>query len=87
MSKRKIIIDCESRRLQLQVSNIYIRVCGDEAEVGISPIWDTIGRHEYIVVGKVDDVVNELRRLAEDILKVIKALEYMVWGVRGGNES
>jgi hypothetical protein len=76
---------CELRSLQLQVANIYIRVCGDEAEVGISPTWDTTGRHEYVVVGTIDDVINELKQLVEDILKAIKTIEYMVGGMMGCN--
>jgi hypothetical protein len=78
---------CELSSLQLKVANIYIRLYGDRVEVGISPVWNTTGRHEYVVVGTIDDVINELKQLVEDILKAIKALEYMVGWVRGCNES
>jgi len=72
--------ECKVRRLQLQAANIYIRVCGDEAEVGISPAWDTIGRHEYIAAGTAEEVAEELKQLAEDILKAVKELEDMAGG-------
>jgi hypothetical protein len=74
--------ECRVRSLQLQAANIYIRVCGGEAEVGISPLWDTIGRHEYIATGTAEEVAKELKQLAEDILKAVKELEDMA---RGGS--
>jgi len=72
--------ECKVRNLQLQAANIYIRVCGDEAEVGISPAWDNIGRHEYTAFGTVEEVVKSLRRLAEDILEAVKELESVARG-------
>jgi hypothetical protein len=69
--------ECKVRSLQLKVASIYIRVCGDEAEVGISPLWDNIGRHEYTAVGTAEEVLNELKQLAEDVLKAVKELEDM----------
>jgi hypothetical protein len=51
-------------------------VCGDEAEVRVSPAWDSVGRHEYVAVGSVGEVVKELRQLAEDILRAVEALEF-----------
>jgi hypothetical protein len=74
--------ECKVRNLQLQVANIYIRVCGDEAEISISPIWDVIFRHEYVAIGKVDEVLNELKQLAEEILKAVEELQKM----RGGKQ-
>ena len=68
--------------MQLQVASIYIRVCGDRAEVGISPLWDNIGRHEYVAIGAVDEVIEELRKLAEDIQRASKAIEDMYTGAR-----
>jgi hypothetical protein len=59
----------------------------DEAEVGISPAWDIIGRYEYVVVGTVDEVIKELKQLAEDILKAAKELEDIAKEVRGEGES
>jgi hypothetical protein len=79
--------ECKVKLMRLQVANVCIRVCGDEVEVGISPPWDTIGRHEYVVVGTVDEVIKELKQLAEDILKAVKAFEYMVRGMMIDNES
>jgi hypothetical protein len=64
--------ECKIISLQLQAANIYIRVCGGEAEVSISPVRDTIGRHEYTAVGTVEEVVEELKQLAEDILKAVE---------------
>jgi hypothetical protein len=69
--------ECKVRNLQLQVANIYIRVCGDEAEVSISPIWDVIFRHGYVAIGKVDEVLNELKQLAEEVLKAVEELQKM----------
>ena len=60
--------ECKIISLQLQVANIYIRVCGGEAEVSISPVWG----HEYTAVGTVEEVVEELKQLSEDILKAIE---------------
>jgi hypothetical protein len=70
--------ECIVKHLTLSVSNIYIRVCGDEAEVGVSPLWDSIGRHEYVVVGTVGEVLNELRKLAEDIRVASKSIDDVV---------
>ena len=80
-------VDCKLRNLQLKVASIYVKVCKAEAEARISPIWDAIGRHEYLAIGAVDEVLNELKQLAEDILNATKALEDMVREVRSGNES
>jgi hypothetical protein len=74
--------ECRAKVLQLQAAQVYIRVCGDEAEVGISPSWDSIGRHEYIAAGAVDEVIKELKQLAEDVLKAAKALEDIIKEVR-----
>ena len=79
--------DCKLRNLQLKVASIYVKVCKDEAEARISPIWDAIGRHEYLAIGAVDEVLRELKQLAEDILNATKAFEDMVREVRSGNES
>jgi hypothetical protein len=70
--------ECRVKRLILSVSNIYIRVCGNSVEVDISPSWDSIGRHEYIAVGTVDEVLNEISKLVEDIRRVSKAIEDIV---------
>ena len=75
------------RNLHLKVASIYVKVCKDEAEARISPIWGTIGRHEYLAIGAVDEVLNELKQLAEDILNATKALEDMAREVRSGSES
>jgi hypothetical protein len=74
--------------MHLRAASIYIRVCGDRAEVGISPLWDNIGRHEYVAIGSVDEVLEELRKLAEDIQRVSKAVMDMYTGARnrGGDE-
>jgi phage-related minor tail protein len=53
------------------------------AVVRISPVWDAAGRHEYLIVGTVGDALNELRKLAEDVSKVVKALEELVEEVGG----
>ena len=74
------------KELQLQVANIYIRVCGDDAEVGISPPWDIVGRHEYIFIDKIDRAVDGLKQLAKEILIVVEELEKMV-GRRGGSNE
>jgi hypothetical protein len=60
-------------------------VCVNSVEVDISPSWDSIDRHKYVAVGVVDEVIKELKQLAEDILKSIKALEDMVREVMSGN--
>jgi hypothetical protein len=74
--------ECIVNRFALSVSNIYVRVCGDRVEVGISPSWDSIGRHEYIIIGSVDEVLNGLSKLIEDIMYASKAIEDMVKEVR-----
>jgi hypothetical protein len=68
--------------MQLCAASIYIRVCGDQVEVSISPLWDNIGRHEYVAIGTVDEVLEELRKLAEDIQRVSRAIEDMYTGAR-----
>jgi hypothetical protein len=68
-------IECRSKLLQLQASTIFIRVCGGEAEVSISPAWDVVGRHEYIIVGKVEEVLDELKRISEEVRKAIEELQ------------
>lgn len=73
--------NCIARTLQLKAANIHIRMCGDEVEVGISPIWDNIERHEYVAIGKVDEVINELKQLSQDILEAVKVLEEIVMSV------
>ena len=78
--------NCKLRNLHLKVASIYVKVCKDEAEARISPIWDAIGRHEYLAIGAVDEVLNELKQLAEDILCAVKALEDMVREVRSGTD-
>jgi hypothetical protein len=69
------------------VASIYIRVCGDEAEVRVSPVWDSVGRHEYVAVGSVGEVVGELRQLAEDILRAVEALENVAGEASGGGRA
>lgn len=73
--------NCIARTLQLKVANIHIRMCGDEVEVGITPIWDNIERYEYIAIGKVNEVINELKQLSQDILEAVKELEEIVMNV------
>jgi hypothetical protein len=68
-------IECRSKLLQLQASTIFIRVCGDEAEVSISPAWDVVGRHEYIIVGKVEEVLDELKQISEEVRKAVEELQ------------
>jgi hypothetical protein len=53
------------------------------ATVRISPKWDVVGRHEYLITGTVEDALNELRKLAEDLLKAVKALKELVEEVGG----
>ena len=72
--------ECRAEILHLQSANVYIRLCGDVAEVGITPPWDNIERHEYIAIGKVDKVINDLRQLAKELLSVANELEKMVKG-------
>jgi hypothetical protein len=80
-------VECRSKFLQLRVSGVYIRVCGDEAEVSISPIWDTIGRHEYTVTGKVSEVLGELKQLCEEVEKAVEELQRMAGEKRGESAS
>jgi hypothetical protein len=70
--------ECKVKRLALQVANVYVRVCGDEVEVDISPPWDIIGRHEYILIDKIDKAVEGLKQLAKEILVVVEELEKMI---------
>jgi len=79
-------VDCKLRDLQLKVARIYVEVCKDEAEARISPIWDVIGRYEYVAVGTVDEVIKKLKQLTEDILKAVKALEDIAEEVKGSSE-
>jgi len=78
---------CEFRSVWLRVASVYIRVCGDEAEVRVSPAWDSIGRHEYVAVGTVSEVLSELLQLAEDILKAVEVLESMAGKARSGKHA
>jgi hypothetical protein len=73
--------ECRVKHLSLSVSNICIKVCENSVEVSISPSWDSLGRHEYIAVGTVDEVLNELNKLVEDIQRASKAIEDMVMEV------
>jgi hypothetical protein len=70
--------ECKVKILALQVANVYIRICGDEVEVDISPPWDNIGRHEYIFIDKIDKAVEGLKQLAKEILSVVEELEKIV---------
>jgi hypothetical protein len=69
--------ECKVKLIRLQVANVYIRVCGDEVEVDISPPWDNIGRHEYIFIDKIDNAIEGLKQLAKEILIVVEELEKM----------
>jgi hypothetical protein len=53
------------------------------ATVRISPKWDIVDRYEYLIVGTIWEVLDELKKLAEDVLKVVKALEGLVEEVGG----
>jgi len=70
--------ECKVKLIRLQVANVYIRVCGDEVEVDISPPWDNIGRHEYIFIDKIDNAIEGLKQLAKEILILVEELEKMV---------
>jgi len=70
--------ECKVKLMRLQVANVYIRICGDEVEVDISPPWDIIGRHEYIFIDKIDKAIDGLKQLANEILTVVEELEKMV---------
>jgi hypothetical protein len=61
--------------LNLSSSRIVVELRDGVAAVRISPKWDVVGRHEYLVIGSVEDALNELRKLVEDLLKAAKALE------------
>jgi hypothetical protein len=78
---------CEFRSIQLRVASVYIRVCGDEAEVRVSPAWDNIGRHEYVAFGTVEEVLSELKQLAEGIMKAVEVLENMAGKARNQSHS
>jgi len=67
--------ECKTKLLRLQVANVYVRICEDEVEVDISPPWDSIGRHEYIFIDKIDRAVEGLKQLAKEILAVAEELE------------
>jgi hypothetical protein len=70
--------ECKEKLMRLQVANVYIRLCGVEVEVGISPPWDTTGRHEYVFIDKIDRAVEGLKQLSKEILFVADELEKMV---------
>jgi hypothetical protein len=61
--------------LNLSSSRIVVELRGGTATVRISPKWDIVDRHEYLIVGSIWEVLDELRKLVEDLLKVAKALE------------
>jgi len=70
--------ECKIEIKYLQMANVYIRICNDEVEIDISPPWDSIGRHEYIFIDKIDKAVEGLKELAKEILAVAEELEKMV---------
>ena len=61
--------------LRLSSSVVVIELREGLATVRISPKWDVVGRHEYLITGTVGDALDELRKLAEDVSKAAKALE------------
>ena len=61
--------------LNLSSSRIVVELRGGTATVRISPRWDVVGRHEYLIVGTIWEVLDELKKLVEDLLKAVKALE------------
>ena len=61
--------------LNLSSSRIVVELRGGTATVRISPKCDAVGRHEYLIAGTVGDALDELRKLAEDLLKAAKALK------------
>ena len=61
--------------LRLSSSVVVIDLREGLATVRISPKWDVVGRHEYLITGTVGDALDELRKLAEDVSKAAKALE------------
>jgi hypothetical protein len=64
-----------TKSIRLSSSVVTIELRDGIAVVRISPKWDIVGRHEYMITGTVEDTLNELRELAEDLLKAVKALE------------
>jgi hypothetical protein len=71
------------KSLRLSSSVVTIELRDGMATVRISPKWDVAGRYEYLITGAVEDTLNELRKLAEDLLKAVKALEELVEEVGG----
>lgn len=61
--------------LSLSSSRIVVELRGGTATVRISPKWDIVDRHEYLIVGTIWEVLDELKKLVEDLLKAVKALE------------
>jgi hypothetical protein len=78
--------ECKETLKRLQVANIFIRVCGDEVEVDLSPPWDVVGRHEYVFIGKIDKAIDGLKQLAKEILDVVEELEKMARETGGADE-
>jgi len=72
-----------TKLLHLSSSVVVIELRDGLATVRISPKWDAVGRHEYLITGTVEDTLNELRKLAEDLLKATKALKELAEGVGG----
>ena len=68
------------KSLHLSSSRVVVELRGGVAVVRITPRWDVAGRHEYLVIGSVEDVIEELRELAEDVQRAVEAVEELARG-------
>jgi hypothetical protein len=60
--------ECEVEYVYLLVSKARIEMCRDIIKIELMPIHDVAERHDYVLAGRVDDVINELEKLINDII-------------------
>jgi hypothetical protein len=65
---------CDVRYLHLTVSKARIELCKDIVHIELMPVGDVAERHVYPFYGRVEEVANEIEKLINDLIVLLKQL-------------
>jgi hypothetical protein len=62
--------ECEVEYVYLLVSKARIEMCRDIIKIELMPIHDVAERHDYVLAGRVEEVLKELEKLIVDVVAI-----------------